>query len=194
METKEEIRRSSLKKRRELSPAVRKEYSRIITERVLCHPFFQCADEVFCYVPFREEVDTTEILKAAWNSGKQVAVPRVLGEHRMEFYQIRSMEELETGYQGILEPKKACRLTDAAQTVRAVMLLPGAAFDRRGNRIGYGKGFYDRYLQKNPEFYKIGLAFSNQCVEIIPAEKRDVCMDVVITEQEEEYDAGKTAK
>lgn len=194
MATKQEIRKHSLKKRKELLPAVRKEYSRMITGRVLCHPFFQCADMVFCYVAFREEVDTAEILNAAWKTGKKVAVPRVLGEHRMEFCQIASIKDLEPGYQGILEPRKNhFRPVSAVQGMRAVMILPGAAFDRKGNRIGYGKGFYDRYLQQNPDFYKIGLAFSSQCADRIPAENQDICMDVVITEQEEYY-ADRTAR
>lgn len=194
MATKQEIRKRSLEKRRELLPAVREEYSRIITGRVLCHPFFQCADMVFCYVSFCEEADTTEILNGAWNSGKKVAVPRVLDEHRMEFCQIDSAEDLEPGYQGILEPKKNhFRPVRTMQNMRAVMILPGASFDRKGNRIGYGKGFYDRYLWENPDFYKIGLAFSSQCTDCIPAEEWDICMDVVITEQEEYY-ADRTAR
>lgn len=196
LETKKEIRRTALKRRQKLPENVRRKYSHMITERVLRHPFFQCADIVLCYVAFREEVDTEELMHHIWKSGKTLAVPKVHGENHMKFYEICSMDELKPGYQGILEPDtdKSQRLpiinisqkpadTAYGKENTPVMILPGSAFDRSGNRIGYGGGFYDAYLQRNPYFYKIGLAFSVQCVERIPAEIYDVGVDVVLTEQ-----------
>ncbi len=185
MGRKREIRNKALEKRSDLSQELRENYSRRITEQVLAHPMFQSADCIFVYVSFREEVDTSMLLNAAWKTGKTVAVPRVLDKHSMEFYRISSREDLVHGYQGISEPKNGMKKAEIPCKKQAVMLLPGAAFDRKGNRIGYGKGFYDRYLQENPCFYKIGLAFSVQCTEEIPAEKTDVCVDMVITEQGE---------
>lgn len=195
LETKKEIRRISLEKRKGLPGRIRREYSHMITERVLCHPFFQCADMIFCYVAFREEVDTEEIIHTALEMGKTVAVPKVCGENQMEFYKIRSLKELMPGYQGIMEPQmwdqehgKINEITPYLVNAggktgkKAVMLLPGAAFDKAGNRIGYGGGFYDAYLQKYPCFYKIGLAFSVQCVEEIPAKSHDVRVDLIMTE------------
>lgn len=170
---------------------MRQRYSRAITERVLSHPFFQCADTILCYVSFREEVDTKDLISSAWETGKTIAVPRVLKDNRMEFYKIRSMEELKIGYQGILEPEadrnRHVRNVQNGNFIgqdarRTLMILPGAAFDRKGNRIGYGKGFYDAYLDRYPYFYKMGLAFSCQCVEEIPAEPHDICVDAVFTE------------
>lgn len=186
MGTKKEIRKASLEKRKKLPADIRREYSHIITERVLCHPFFQCADMIFAYMSFREEVDTEEILHAALKMGKTVAVPKVHGENRMEFYKICSMSDLTSGYQGIMEPKtknlKPVRISGGKSDLRVMMLLPGAAFDEMRNRIGYGGGFYDTYLQKYPCFYKIGLAFSVQCVKKIPAEDHDIRVDLVMTE------------
>lgn len=195
LETKKEIRRNSLEKRKGLPGGIRQKYSHMITERVLCHPFFQCADMIFCYVAFREEVDTEELIHTALKMGKTVAVPKVHGENQMNFYKIHSLTELMPGYQGIMEPKTENPeqwkineikpgLADAGAKTgkRAVMLLPGAAFDKAGNRIGYGGGFYDTYLQKYPCFYKIGLAFSVQCVKEIPAENHDIRVDLIMTE------------
>lgn len=186
METKKEIRKRSLEKRKALPPDIRQEHSRVITERVLCHPFFQCADTVLIYASFREEVDTTELILAAFEQGKTVAVPRVLSDNRMEFYEIHSMNELKPGYQGIPEPEddtaRLVSVTDEENGNHALMILPGAAFDRKGGRIGYGKGFYDAYLDRYPHFYKIGLAFSDQCVAEIITEAHDVCVDAVLTE------------
>lgn len=187
METKKEIRKRSLEKRKALSPDIRRKYSRVITERVLCHPFFQCADTILIYASFREEVDTTELIYAALAQGKKVAVPRVLSDNRMEFYEILSMNELKPGYQGIPEPEddasRLIRVTDEQAGKHVLMFLPGAAFDRKGSRIGYGKGFYDTYLDRYPHFFKIGLAFSDQCVAEILTEAHDICVDVVITER-----------
>ncbi len=230
LETKKEIRTNGLQKRMRLPSAVRTEYSLDIAEQVLKHPFFQCADTIYCYVPFREEVDTTLCIQTAWKQGKRVVVPRVCGTNQMEFYEIESMKELFPGYQGILEPAanrdrlfeaSSCvhalmlvpgtnqmefyeiesmkelfpgyqgilepaanrdRLFEASSCVHALMLVPGVVFDRNGNRIGYGKGFYDYYLKTYPYISKIGLAFSCQCIEEIPAEPQDICMDVVLTE------------
>lgn len=189
METKKEIRKRSLEKRKALPPDIRRKYSRVITERVLCHPFFQCADTVLIYASFREEVDTTELIHAAFAQGKIVAVPRVQSDNRMEFYEIHSADELTPGYQGIPEPEgdasRLVRVMDEQAGKHALMILPGAAFDRKGSRIGYGKGFYDAYLNRYPCFYKIGLAFSDQCVAEIITEAHDVCVDAVLTERGE---------
>lgn len=183
LETKKEIRTNGLQKRMRLPSAVRTEYSLDIAEQVLKHPFFQCADTIYCYVPFREEVDTTLCIQTAWKQGKRVVVPRVCGTNQMEFYEIESMKELFPGYQGILEPAaNRDRLFEASSCVHALMLVPGVVFDRNGNRIGYGKGFYDYYLKTYPYISKMGLAFSCQCIEEIPAEPQDICMDVVLTE------------
>lgn len=155
----------------------------MITNQVVSHPFFQCAEVVYCYVGFREEVDTSELIRIAWDMGKTVAVPKVIVDNKMNFYKITSMKELTPGYQGILEPaSQPLHRMEVPDRERALMILPGAAFDRDGNRIGYGKGFYDTYLQKVSSCRKIGLAFSVQCVEQIPAEIHDIRVDMVVTE------------
>ena len=198
MEIKKEIRKTFLEKRKQIPAEIRREYSRVINERVLRHPFFQCADTILCYMAFREEVTTEMVIEHALKQGKTVGIPKVLGKARMEFYKIHEMVELNPGYQGILEPgsenlKRISfdKSSDPKGRVRKVsvyteklplMILPGAAFDKAGNRIGYGGGFYDAYLQKYPDFHKIGLAFSTQCVERIPAERHDVSVDVIMTE------------
>lgn len=186
METKKEIRQAALQRRSGLTLQERQNYSHRITERVLSHPFFQCAELVCCYLSFRDEVDTTELVQTAWSLGKTVAVPRVFAKNRMEFYKITCWEEIGLGYQGIPEPEvQELRRVDLdpEEQRRALMLLPGVVFDRDGNRIGYGKGFYDRYLQRYPHFQKVGLAFSVQCREKILSEAQDVCVDAILTER-----------
>ena len=189
METKKEIRARALKERGALPPETRALYDREIHRLAAVHPLFQNAREIYCYASFRDEVSTAGLMELAWQNGKKVAVPRVTEGMRMEFYYIESLTELRPGYQGIPEPeaKRAWK----AQLPQAedreadgglqnkgagdiLVILPGAAFDRSGNRIGYGKGFYDRYLQRFPRCSRMGLAYSVQCVEEIPAQEWDI--------------------
>lgn len=181
LETKKDIRDRIRKKRKSLLPEQRQAYGRQITEQVIRHPFFQREEEIYCYVSFGEEVPTFELIKSALKMGKKVAVPRVIVDNNMEFYYIDSLKELKTGHFGILEPEAAAE--KRAEGRQGLVLLPGMAFDRNGNRIGYGKGFYDTYLSAHPQLGRIALAYSLQCVEWIPADVHDVRVEAVITEK-----------
>lgn len=181
IEKKEQIRKQALRRRKELPEAMRIAYSRKIAEQLLKHPLFLCAEEIYCYIPYREEVLTWEIIQTAWKCGKKVAVPKVLGDQDMEFYYIRSVEELFSGYCNISEPSG--NPEDLARGRNVLVILPGAVFDVTGNRLGYGKGFYDTYLKKHPEYHRIGIAFSVQCTEQIPVEEHDIPAEFVFTER-----------
>lgn len=173
-----------LRERACIPPDRRAALSRKITARITEHPFFQEAAQIFCYVSFREEVETEGILQAAWASGKRTAVPKVTGQHSMEFFYIDSMDELEPGYQGILEP-----VTDRRAVVKngdesaVLLIMPGAAFDRNGYRIGYGGGYYDAYLERYPDCRRIAAAFELQMLENLPVKAHDRKVDAVITEE-----------
>lgn len=181
LETKKDIRNRIRKKRLALAPEQREQYSRSITSQVIEHPFFLNADEIYCYVSCESEVSTFELLKKCQSMGKKVAVPKVIVDNFMKFYYIDSLKSLTPGAYGILEPeadpqREACK-------EHALVILPGVAFDRQGNRIGYGKGFYDNYLSTHPQYHRIGLAFSAQCVDFIPADCHDIRVEAVITEK-----------
>ena len=197
LETKKQIRTRVLKERRALTAEARDRYSQKIRSLTVMHPLFQSAREIYCYASFREEVQTAGIMEEAWNSGKRVAVPRVTDEGKMEVFYIESLTELSSGYQGIPEPRWDAEKIALPESIsetgihpgpargesHVLVLLPGAAFDKKGGRIGYGKGFYDRYLYKYPKCHKIGLAYSIQCVEEIPEEPLDISVEAVITEK-----------
>ena len=157
-----------------------------LTERILGHQWFYRAELVLCFASFGSEIDTTEILKEALRLGKEVYVPRVEGDE-MQFYRIRSIEELQPGYRGILEPSKDTERfvyeTVAKEERKLLLLMPGVAFDRYRNRLGYGKGFYDRYLQDKPLLvtYSIGIGFACQLVEHLPSEETDIRPYQVLT-------------
>lgn len=155
----------------------RDEKSRCITGYVISHPLFQHADEIYCYIDFRSEVCTRAIIKQAWELGKRVAAPKVTG-HTMEFYYFQSFDEVTPGMYGILEPP-AIRKADSES---ALVIMPGAVFDRQKNRIGYGGGYYDKYLEAHPSLNRMAVAFSLQCVDHIPVKPHDQKPEVLVTE------------
>ena len=98
----------------------------------------------------------------------------------MKFYYITSLNDLTAGYKGIPEPGLYCE--PAAENRQKIILVPGVAFDINGNRTGYGKGYYDRYLSKHSNLIKIGAAFSLQVVDSIDADEFDIPLDYIVTE------------
>ncbi len=181
LETKKVIRETVLKKRRQYPADRRHVFSTCIAEKVMAHPYFMQADTVYCYVDFDGEVETRQIINEALARGKQLYVPRVHGDN-MEFYPIKSLTELTKGTFGIPEPPVSEIREDSYDSLRTLMILPGVAFDVSRNRIGYGRGYYDRYLKKHGGFWTMALAFECQMVEKIPAEETDIRPQSLITE------------
>jgi 5-formyltetrahydrofolate cyclo-ligase len=194
LETKKEIRVRLKKERALLSPELRQTYSKQIVEQVISHPLYRHASEIYCYVSFGEEVSTGGLISYSLKMGKRVAVPKIIVDNsvktensakenriqKMEFYYIDNMNELEVGYFGIKEPPQK----RAAQGENVLVIMPGVGFDVQGNRIGYGKGFYDVYLGNHPRYRRLALAFSMQCQTAIPAEEQDIRPEIIVTEKE----------
>lgn len=174
---KKDIRKRILVKRSQMPQEEWKEKSRRIFEKVTVHPFFLEAKEIYCYVDYKNEVETRSIIERAWELGKKVAVPKII-EDEMHFFYINSFSELKEGYFHIMEPP-----TDAkAEGSDVLVIMPGAVFDKNRNRIGYGKGFYDRYLEEHPSYQTLALAFELQFVENIPVDSHDKKPKVIIAE------------
>lgn len=202
---KKEIRREALRRRDSLTAGKRREYSDRIVKKLVSLPCYENADAVLTYISFRGEVDTIPLMERAFADGKAVFAPKVAGRG-MEFYRIFSVDDLEEGYRGILEPLDGISYADwisqnqEAELFRTLICLPGAAFDRARHRIGYGGGFYDRYLSgclqegenaeaaaRRPagsEVATAALAFDCQIFEEIPWEAHDVCPERIVTERE----------
>lgn len=178
MESKKDIRKRVLEKRNLITDKEWEEKSRLIYEKVVTHPFFLETDAIYCYVDYRREVGTRSIIKHAWNTDKKVAVPKVDGD-TMEFYYVESFEDLQEGFKGIPEPTPKQLACDE----NVLVIMPGVAFDATGNRIGYGKGYYDKYLRLHPNYKTIAIAFELQMVDSIPAERYDICPNMIITEE-----------
>jgi len=178
MSLKNALRHHALSRRRSLLPAQRQRANAAITRRLTALPDFLAATRVLFYVSLGEEVETRALLASSLGK-KTVFAPRVEGD-RLEIHEISSMDQLQPGAFGILEPVADSPVVDASLV--EVALIPGAAFDLRGNRIGYGKGFYDRLLP-GVSALKIALAFDRQIVESIPAEPHDIAMDLLVTDE-----------
>ena len=174
---KKTLRRQILAKREALSKEERERGALLLTERICGHQWFYPADTILGFVSYGSEIDTRDILQEALARGKKVYVPKVTGED-IVFYRIRSLEELTEGYKGIPEPlgNTECFEYQPGHVNQVLMLMPGVVFDLQRSRIGYGKGFYDRYLMDKAELQlrTIGVGYKCQLMEEIPAQPWDV--------------------
>lgn len=174
---KAEIRKKVLLQRNELSGEERRKASFLLTERILGHQWYYLSEVLLGFVPYGSEIDVMEILQDALQKGKKLYLPKVEGDD-MEFYLVESLADLEEGYKGIMEPKgdTPCFAYEENTADKVLMLMPGAAFDGTRNRIGYGKGYYDRYLQdkESLQLRTIAVGFQCQMVEEIPSEEFDI--------------------
>lgn len=195
METKAHIRKRILVLRNGMDKRERDKKSGMIMENVMKTCWYRNADILLTYVAYQSEADTESLIKKALQEGKRLYCPKVKGED-MDFYRIRSMEDLTEGYCGIKEPpEEAERLFtdyDAARN-QCLMLLPGSVFDKEGNRIGYGRGYYDKYLAKHSGIQTIGVCFACQIQEMLPADWYDKKAGMVATE-EGIYESGESGK
>ena len=143
---------------------------------------FLRADCIALYAPARNETDTVEILAAAFAAGKRVLYPAVCGD-RMVFRHVEGLGSLAEGSFGILEP---CPTGNDHQADEPdLIVVPGVAFDISGHRVGYGKGFYDKFLQ-HPDrtAHLIGLCHDFQLIDgAIPAEGHDIRMELIVTDR-----------
>ena len=145
MEEKRLIRKQIFAVRKQCTDQQIEDWSRRLTKQVLKLPQFLQADRIMAYADYNHEVMTRFIIEEAWKAGKEVAVPKVVGKD-MIFYRLTDFSQLAPGYFGIPEPVGS----EAVDWEDALMIMPGVAFDRENHRVGYGGGFYDRFLEKHP--------------------------------------------
>ncbi len=192
-EQKRRLRQLIEAKRNALSDEERRYKSGLISRRIIDHldrlhdggsPF-----TLFTYVPFRSEVDISPVLEWCWTQGITVVAPTVdKRKRRFTLHIIRSFGDLEAGTWGIPEPKPSTAVWNDDAAIR-MMLVPGVAFDRKGGRLGYGGGYYDRFIdvyRSNHASvpYKLAPAFEIQVVPEVPMEEHDMRIDRLITEME----------
>jgi 5-formyltetrahydrofolate cyclo-ligase len=182
------LRRAFLAARNQLDPLCRCEKSWRIHRLLLACPAAAAAEHFFLYVNFRSEVETLTLLTKLLAAGKTVSVPLTLRrDGRLLAVRITDpASQLKPGCFGILEPNaKQAAQTLVSPTDIDIALVPGSVFDRRGGRLGYGGGFYDRFLSQDaPQTLRIGLAFAMQLADRVPLEPHDQLMDLLITEEQ----------
>ncbi|WP_457573617.1 5-formyltetrahydrofolate cyclo-ligase [Desulfolithobacter sp.] len=184
---RQKLREQILERRHSLTLAEQEEKSRRIVENILSLPETEQAETIFVYVNFRDEVRTTGFIKWCLTKGRMVSVPLTI-VRPPGLLAVRITDparDLTPGYCGIPEPlpELAARQSVDPATIDLV-LVPGSVFDSRGGRLGYGGGFYDRYLcYQAPQAKRIGLAYELQLVDRVPVEPHDQLMDRVVTEE-----------
>ena len=175
---KDQLKNIILKKRNSLAKDEILEKSGKIKERLFNLGVYKKSKTVMFFVSFKNEVNTHSIIKEALKS-KNVVVPKIV-QNEIEPSIIIDFENLVEGKFGIFEPIEIMRI--AYKNIDAV-LVPGIVFDKNGHRIGYGFGYYDKFLRKVPKAAKIGLAFDFQVVDNIPKEEHDVAVDFIVTDE-----------
>lgn len=188
METKADIRQRILGRRNALSPVEKKQAEEKITETLLNLEVYRQTAVVLGFVGYGSEPDTFPFLECAVRDGKKVYCPVSKQDGTMEFYRYTKKNDLSEGYKNIPEPSEKSekfekKILGNEKSFHTFMLMPGVAFDMSRHRIGYGKGFYDRYLADYRPDYIAAVCFECQIVEAIPAETFDVMPDLVVTEK-----------
>ncbi|MBR4287189.1 MAG: 5-formyltetrahydrofolate cyclo-ligase [Clostridia bacterium] len=180
---KKKLRAEAREMRRAMSPDRKQSLDRKIKNKLLNLWSVREAKAVLCYVSTDIEVDTREFINALLAMGKRVAVPRCEGEKsNMNFYYINSLDELDVGSFGVDEPDPTKHIM-VGDTKDCVCIVPAFMFDKQGFRLGYGKGYYDRYLSR----YKgstIGICYSENLVDELFHGKYDRTVDMIITEKD----------
>jgi 5-formyltetrahydrofolate cyclo-ligase len=185
--TKNQTRKHIKNKKMQLDASLIDDASKQITSQLIDLKVFKEAAAIFLYAAFKDEVQTKYLHETAKGEGKKIAYPKItLGTGKMEFYSVSDLEELVNNNfktMTIYEPNPKVHPL-AIPVPKDIIIVPGLAFDLKGNRVGYGGGFYDRYLVKYPYLYKIGVCMDFQIIEGINTEDFDVRTNYIVSEKQ----------
>ncbi len=181
-EQKNELRISAKKQRASLSAIQKEKLDKDLLNKLLSLPEFKNVHSVFTYISMPiKEVSTTGMIEFCLTEGIRVAVPVCKAHSCMDFYYISSLDETKQNKYGILEPEEnEDRLASPSEA--DLIIIPGLKFDKRGYRLGWGGGFYDRYL-KNCSCPKIGICYEDEITELLPVDNYDVKVDMLVTDK-----------
>lgn len=189
---KRTLRQQLLARRRALAATERESASADIQRTLVAFPAFAAARVVALYAAIENEVETEEIFRAALSLGKEVLFPAVNGDI-LVFHRVTARNELHAGAYGIPEPTPACPVRDPRAA--DLLVIPAVGFDLSGQRLGYGKGYYDKTLHSLEGSGRlVGIAYDFQLVDAIAGEPHDVRMDVIITDKRVHYPRDLTYK
>ena len=173
---KQELRQKIRQQKRAMTEAQIDEKSARLGQLFAETEAYRNASTIYGYLPYNQEVRTVPMLEQALRDGKRVAVPKCYGDE-MRFIYLEDLSKVEKGYAGIPEP-----IADepVAEDTTALVLMPGLAFDPEGHRIGYGGGFYDRFLEKEPNHPTVALCYDFQMLPQLKTEEFDIPVDLVL--------------
>ena len=173
---KKELRRAIREQKRAMTEEEIISRSARLGELFRASEAYQKAKTIYGYLPYNQEVRTVPMLEQAIRDGKRVAVPKVYGEE-MKFLYLDDLTQVAKGYAGIPEP-----IADepVAEDETALVLMPGLAFDPQGHRIGYGGGFYDKFLSREPNHPTVALCYEFQMLPQLETEEFDIPVDLVL--------------
>lgn len=173
---KQALRRQIRQRKQAMTPQQIERTSQKLGELFAASDLYQQAKTIYGYLPYNQEVRTVPMLQRALDEGKRVAVPKCYGDE-MRFIYLDDLAKVESGYCGIPEPIADGPIADDPT---ALVLMPGLAFDRQGHRIGYGGGFYDKFLASEPEHPTLALCYDFQMMEHLETEEFDIPVDCVL--------------
>jgi len=176
--TKAELRQRVLEVRKKMSAEEHRLLSKLIFDKVISLPEFKVGKTLFIYIAYSNEAETKSLIEYALSAGKTVCVPCVREEGEMVAVAVKNLSELKKNRYGISEPADETNVVD--KDAVDVAIVPGVVFDKKLNRLGFGKGYYDNFL-RNTRCAKIALAFDFQIQDAVPSDEHDVKMDVIVT-------------
>lgn len=183
---KKQIRKHVLKTRSSMDDRLRRKYDDAIFSKILSLEEYGKTDIILTYASYNGEADTYRLIRRALADGKRVGCPVSGvrdGEPLLDFYYILSPDDLSEGYRGIPEPDvNKCMKVSKDDIAQALIIVPLVGYDDEGNRLGYGKGFYDRFLAGHEYMLSAGIAYSCQRCDKLPVDEYDVRPDIIITE------------
>ena len=165
--------------RGKLDAEQRRQYDTSIRNRLLALPQLQEAEVIFTFISHGSEVDTHRCMEELLHAGKRIAVPRILDQQTMIAVPFDSWESLQPEQLGILTP----RSREAVAATIDLCITPGLGFSPAGQRLGYGRGYYDRWFSTHPPLFKVALAYECQILEDLPWDETDVPVDIIVTER-----------
>ena len=170
---KKEVRKELLYLRDNLEDRYNK--SMIIKNKILDLDIYKNSKVIGLYYSMKSEVDTKELIKDSLSLGKKVLLPRIINKNKMIFIEINNDTEYDKSPFGVMEP-----IGEEYKDIDLI-ICPGVAFDKENNRLGYGRGYYDKYLAKH-DIYKIGICYHEQLIDKLDIEEHDIKMNSVITD------------
>ncbi len=180
---KRALRKELIIRRRQMDKRIKSEMDKAIADNVLASDCYKSADSLLIYISTEIEVDTRQIIMQAFKDEKAVYAPRCMaGDGEMCFCKISSFNDLEPGYKGILEPNSSCQ--GLVHAGKMLCVVPALAYDLQGFRLGYGKGYYDRFLA-GFTCQKLGICYDEFILDDVFRDKHDVPVDMIISDKRE---------